>query len=255
MSNREDIYRRIPVTIWDRKDFRDLSVNAKAIVLYLYMMTGGHTISVPGLFRAGKAALAEGLRWPLEMFEEGFSELEAHGMALADWEAPLVWLPHELNDFNRPNNQSEATGWINTFRMLPDCALRTKARAAVEAFLYPWDVTPSHRYKKKDTPSTPPRHPLDTGSSPVSSEQGAVSSEQGAVICEESTTAANPALPTASRHDDVVIETVAPTDDVVIERDPANPLIAAPAFREKLYAEFTTAIRKAAEAEARRNGS
>ncbi len=64
MSKRGDIYREIPVTIWDRQDFRDLSVNAKALVLYFYMLSGPHSTLIPGLFRAGKAALAEGLRWP-----------------------------------------------------------------------------------------------------------------------------------------------------------------------------------------------
>lgn len=165
MSQKGDLYREIPVTIWDRKDLRDLSVNAKAIVLYFFMLTGPHTTRIPGLFRAGKAALAEGLRWPLEMFEAAFAELETHEMALADWGAPLVWMPGELNDFNRPDNQNMATGWINTFRLLPECAVKSQALAAVETFIAPFDTTPSR--KKKDAPSTPLRTPFEPPSNPV----------------------------------------------------------------------------------------
>jgi hypothetical protein len=151
MSRKGDIYREIPVTIWDREDFRDLSANAQAVVLYLYMLTGPLAMRIPGLFRAGRAALAEGLRWPLERFADAFQEIETRRMAVADWNAPLVWMPGELNDFNQPKNHKHAIGWVNAFRLLPECPLKEKARAAVIAYLesYGYRVdTHSIRYRE-----------------------------------------------------------------------------------------------------------
>jgi hypothetical protein len=114
-------------------------------------MAGPQTNTVPGVLRAGRAALAEGLRWSLDVFEPAYRDLEAAGMVIADWNTPLVWLPGEINSFNRPKNEKHAKGIINAFRLLPDCELKERALAAWLAFL----VTYGYRL---DTLSKPSMH-------------------------------------------------------------------------------------------------
>jgi len=141
-------YRAIPITFFDREDIRGLSANAAALWLYFYLMAGPHSTRIPGVFRAGKAALAEGLRWSIETFQESFDELAARGMARADWNAPLVWLPGEMNPDNQPDNQDHTTGIMRAFALLPDCDLKEEARSAWGTFL-------THCGHRVDTVSAP----------------------------------------------------------------------------------------------------
>ena len=123
------IYRKIAVRMWgDGKFCRSLSPMAPSgQALWLYLLTGEHTGIIPGLFSRGKAAIAESLGWDLEDFERCFREIETAGMASADWQARLVWIPNAVK-YNRPDNPNVVTAWGRAFQMLPECSLRDRAK-------------------------------------------------------------------------------------------------------------------------------
>ena len=66
-------YRKIEVKTWSDEQFRQLSpMPPSGQGLWFFLLTGPHTGPIPGLFRAGRAALAEELGWD----EEGFDEMD-----------------------------------------------------------------------------------------------------------------------------------------------------------------------------------
>jgi uncharacterized phage protein (TIGR02220 family) len=91
--------------------------------LWIYLLTGHHTDGLPGLYLVGEAALAESLGWPLEDLRKQFAALQSLGMALADWNAHVVYLPNALR-YQAPNNPKHLQGWGKAFRRVPECALR-----------------------------------------------------------------------------------------------------------------------------------
>jgi len=69
-------YRSIDVRIWGDEKFRSLSpLQPSGQALFLYVLTTPNTTTIPGLFRAGAAQIAEELRWPLEELKKAFQEL------------------------------------------------------------------------------------------------------------------------------------------------------------------------------------
>lgn len=97
----------------------------------LYAMTGDHTGNVPGLFRAGRASMAECLNWPVEGFDQAWAELEHAGLAQADWALRVVWVPVAL-EFARPMTPNVVKGWAAHWASIPDCPIKRTARAALE---------------------------------------------------------------------------------------------------------------------------
>src|SRR5690242_2146464 len=123
-----DRYRKIEVRMWMDERFRKLSrLQPCAQGLWLYLLTGPHTDIIPGLFRAGRAGLAEGLAWPLEQFDLAFEELLRLRMVQADWSAHVVWLPNAVK-CNLPQSPNVVIAWGRAWRLIPECALKTKAR-------------------------------------------------------------------------------------------------------------------------------
>jgi hypothetical protein len=115
--------------------FRRLSrPQPNAQTLWLYLITGDHTTSVPGLFIAGEAQLSEALGWPLVGFRKAWNEIEAAGMAHADWDARVVWLPNAVVH-NEPENPNVVRGWRCYLDEIPACALKTKALAHLHQHL------------------------------------------------------------------------------------------------------------------------
>lgn len=78
---------------------------------------------LPGVIRAGAAALAETLEWPLAAFHDCFVELLREGLAQVDWKAGLVFLTNGIR-FTPPNNASQVIGWIRHWNSLPDTPLK-----------------------------------------------------------------------------------------------------------------------------------
>ncbi|HSN20082.1 MAG TPA: hypothetical protein VLS49_05360 [Usitatibacter sp.] len=141
-------YRKIHVKMWSSGDFRALSrPKPNAQTLWLHLLTGEHTTAIPGLFSAGKARLAEELEWPLRAWEKCWEEIEARGMARADWNARLVFLPSALAH-NPPTNPNAVHAWRDEWTMLPPCPLRDEAEAAFTAFLATMGTTFADAWQK-----------------------------------------------------------------------------------------------------------
>lgn len=121
-------YRKVQVKTWTDDNFRELSSMAK--LLWFFLLTGPQTGPIPGLYRAGRAAMAEELEWPLEDFYTHYAELEARGMVRADWKARLVWLPNAMKH-NQPESPNVVKSWRAELALLPECALKLEALAHI----------------------------------------------------------------------------------------------------------------------------
>lgn len=119
--------RRVEIRMWDDEKFRRLSpLQPCGQGLWIYLLIGPHTGPVPGLFRAGRAAMAEELGWSLECFDKAFQEISSRGMAEADFDARLIWLPNAIK-YNRPKNPHMVRAWRRQLESLSDCNLKFRA--------------------------------------------------------------------------------------------------------------------------------
>ena len=129
-------YRKIQVRTWGDEKFRKLSpLPPCGQGLWFYLLTGPHTGPIPGLFRAGRAAMAEDLGWPLEAFDKAFGEAFREGMVKADFEARFLWVPNALKH-NKPESPNVVTSWGAEFDLLPECSLKAEAYEAIKAFVF-----------------------------------------------------------------------------------------------------------------------
>ena len=128
-------YRKIEVRTWSDERFRCLSsMPPSGQGLWFFLLTGPHTGPIPGLFRAGRAAMAEELGWELEAFDEAFQEVSQNGMAKADFKARLVWLPNALKH-NKPESPNVVRSWRVELDLLPECDLKRQAIAFIRETL------------------------------------------------------------------------------------------------------------------------
>lgn len=132
MANR---YRIIESRMWGDEKIRRLThPQPCGLSLWVYLLTGPHTTSIPGLFVAGEMSLAEALGWPIEGFREGFRELLREGLAKADWAARVVWIPNAIK-CNPPANPNVVKGWLSYLVEIPECSLKDEACQHFQAFL------------------------------------------------------------------------------------------------------------------------
>lgn len=119
-------YRKVAVRTWDDEWFTGLSpIPPCGAGLWIYLLTGRETCSIPGLLRVGEAGLAEALGWPLEAFREAFREVSRDGHVVADWRRRIVWVPNALS-YNSPESPNVVRGWRLPWSELPDCPLKSK---------------------------------------------------------------------------------------------------------------------------------
>lgn len=129
-------YRKIEVRMWGDLKFRDLSpLPACGQGLWLFLLTGPHTGPIPGLFRTGRAAMAEELNWELEAFDKAFGEVFQQGMVEADWKAKVVWIPKAI-ECNRPESPNVVLSWGGEWDLIPECALKCDAYESLKASIY-----------------------------------------------------------------------------------------------------------------------
>jgi hypothetical protein len=113
--------------MWGDEKFRRLSAPCPCgQSLWIYLLTGPHTTSLPGLFNIGEAALAEALGWTLKAFREAFAEAHSQGMVKADWQARVVWIPRAI-EYNFPESPNVVKGWRAAWDEMPECQLKTEA--------------------------------------------------------------------------------------------------------------------------------
>lgn len=120
-------YAKISRRLWADKRFRGLSKpQPNAQSLFVYLLSGPEGTNVPGLIPVGEAALAEAIGWPVPGLRKAFNELEAAGMAMADWGERLVWVPKAVRH-NPPANRDVVLGWRGSIALLPECDLKERA--------------------------------------------------------------------------------------------------------------------------------
>lgn len=128
-------YRKVLTRMHADEKFRELSKpKPNGQTLWQYLITGPHTTSVPGLFTAGEAGMAEALDWPLAGFRRAWGEIESRGMAQADWKARVVWLPNAVRH-NPPESPNVVRGWRAAIDEITECALKRRALDELQAFL------------------------------------------------------------------------------------------------------------------------
>lgn len=134
MAASKYIYRTIDLRIWGDEKVRRLSrppPNGRD--LFLYLLTAKESIAIPGVIPAGAAAMAETLRWPVEGFRDAFAEAFREGLAKADWEAPLVWVPNAIR-YNPPQAPNVVRNWAKAWVGVPDSKLKPEIWRTLKAF-------------------------------------------------------------------------------------------------------------------------
>jgi hypothetical protein len=128
-------YRKIEVRTWSDDAFRALTpLMPSGQALWFFLLTGPHTGPIPGLYRAGRAAMAEELNWEMDAFTGAFHELETLGMAKADFRARLIWLPNAIKH-NKPESPNVVKHWRVEIDLLPECELKRSALVEIRAAL------------------------------------------------------------------------------------------------------------------------
>lgn len=112
--------------------------------LWEYLLRCGHDRSVPGLLVVGLGQLSDELGWPVEDVRRVWAEIEALGMARADWSARVVWLPRAVTRASRaPRNRKTIAGWGRYWGEVPECPLKLEAHSETLAALAALPPTPT----------------------------------------------------------------------------------------------------------------
>jgi hypothetical protein len=131
----QGVYRRISVRVWTDKKFCTLSrLQPSGQALWLYLLSGPHTTALPGVFVAGRAALAEALGWSLEEFDRCLAELEELHMVEFDRDSRLWFIPKAIRH-NTPANPNIVLAWRVIWAQLPEVPLRDRIAAALRESL------------------------------------------------------------------------------------------------------------------------
>ncbi len=124
-------YRKIEVQMWGDSKFRALSALPPCGQgLWLYLLTNVNTGPIPGLFRAGRAAISEELGWSIEDFDKAFQEVFKQGMVKADFISRVVWIPNAIKH-NRPESPNVVISWGKEIELIPECSLKDEAIMAL----------------------------------------------------------------------------------------------------------------------------
>lgn len=138
-------YRKIEVGLWYDRRVRELSrPKPNARDLWIYLLCGQRTTTFPGLVAATEAIAADDLGWPVSAdlfapndddgprcFRDCWREIGARGMAIADWGAGVIVLPHALvlrtgvtRESARPSSVNTFKSWAKSWTEIPDCDLK-----------------------------------------------------------------------------------------------------------------------------------
>lgn len=119
-------YRLVDVRIHGDEKYLRLSPDLPSgRALFKHLLICQENGPLPGVVKAGAAALAEALEWLPEQLRERFEELLQEGLAEADWKARLIFLPNAIR-YNPPNNPNVVAGWSKHWDALPDGPLKVR---------------------------------------------------------------------------------------------------------------------------------
>lgn len=132
------IWRKVSTAMYfDEKYLALTPVQPSGRSLWHHLIHGPHLGPIPGLSRIGRAAMAEELGWTAKAFDQAFQEVSSLGMAQADWDARVIWLPNALRH-NLPASPNVVIGWKKQWVAIPDCSLKAEAYLTLKEQLYAW---------------------------------------------------------------------------------------------------------------------
>jgi hypothetical protein len=119
--------------------------------LWEYLLRCGHDRSVPGLLVVGLGQLSDELGWAVDDVRRVWAEIEALGMARADWGARVVWIPKAVARASRaPRNRKTIAGWGRYWGEVPECSLKLEAHDEIVEALRALAPTPTMPAKAED---------------------------------------------------------------------------------------------------------
>lgn len=134
--NNKHRYRKIALKIWGDEKFSSLSsMPPSAQGLWLFLLAYPAQDAIPGVYRAGRASMAEQLDWSVDDFDRCFNEIAELGMAAADWSAKLVWLPNAAR-FNPPESPNVVIWWSKFWPEIPECTMKMQIYDALRTHVY-----------------------------------------------------------------------------------------------------------------------
>ena len=84
--------------MWGDARFRRLSpLPFSGQSLWIYLLTGPRTHSIPGLYVVGEREMAEALGWSLWSYRRAFREILKEDLVKVDWDARLIWIPKAIH--------------------------------------------------------------------------------------------------------------------------------------------------------------
>lgn len=120
-------YRKVSISTWADEKVRSLTpIPPSGQSLFLMLLVGQQTTSMPGVQPVGRMALAEMLDWSLEDFDKAFQEVSSVGLAIADWKARFLFIPKAIQH-NLPQSPNVVKSWCATWANVPECELKTLA--------------------------------------------------------------------------------------------------------------------------------
>lgn len=121
--------------MWGDIRFRRLSpLLNSGQALWIYLLTGPRTHSIPGLYTVGEREMAEALGWSLLAYRRAFQEILDEDLVKVDWHARLVWIPKAIH-YNQPESPNVVLGWSRIWDELPECSLKSEAYHYIKGFL------------------------------------------------------------------------------------------------------------------------
>lgn len=141
-------YRKIDPRMWGDEKFKNLSrIQPSGQALWIYLLTGPHTIGPPGLYQCGEAGMAEALGWPLKGFRERFRELFREGLVEADFSARVILIKNAYR-YDPPDNPNVIKNWGKLFDEVPECRLKIKYYHKLKEFLEPFGKEFQEAFRK-----------------------------------------------------------------------------------------------------------
>jgi hypothetical protein len=171
-------YGKVFSSIWESADFRSLSEDGRALVLYL--LTCKH-ITIAGVCRLPDGYACEDLQWTPERVAEGFRNIEEKGFATRCDDTKWVWVTKFL-EWNPPENPNQRKAAAKVANTVPDsCSWKA---------VFLWDCGPAMGVEppKKSNP------PL-TLAEPFRNQKQEQKQEQEQEQDEEETTSPSSAMP------------------------------------------------------------
>ncbi|KVT60627.1 hypothetical protein WK55_09790 [Burkholderia ubonensis] len=141
-------YRKVYTCLWADEKFSELVPLAPGgQALWLYLLTGPHTLPIPGVYAVSEATIADRLHWRVEAVRKSLDEIIALGMVMFDRRHGLLFIPNAMH-YDPPANPNVVRSWGKLWGELPECdlkriaydALRTLVVQRGENFTYAFDA-------------------------------------------------------------------------------------------------------------------